>query len=108
MDEDKDPSRDSMSISKPEKLWRIGDILWEDVKSDRKYTLPLSVKRIITRWMRECDQINMQGGSVQARENMANLMTALDLENPVHNKKFRTKVKKKVASYIRNTGAKFR
>ena len=97
-----------MSTSKPEALWRIGDILWEDIKSDRRYTLPHSIKRVITRWMRECDQINMEGGSLQARENMINLMTALDLENPAHNKKFRAKVKEEVASYVRNTGVKFR
>ena len=97
-----------MSTSKPEAFWRIGDILWEDIKSDRRYTLPHSIKRVITRWMRECDQINMEGGSLPARENMINLMTALDLENPAHNKKFRAKVKEEVASYVRNTGVKFR
>jgi hypothetical protein len=98
----------NLSTSKPEALWKIGDILWEDIKSDRKYTLPLSTKRVITRWMRERDQVNMDGGNMRARENVMKLMKVLDLDNPLHDKRFRAKVKEKVLGYIRNVGVKFR
>jgi hypothetical protein len=78
-----------------------------ECKEDKKYHLPDSTKRVIIRWMRQNDQVNMDGGSRKVKVQLVALWDSLGIDESVHNLKFVKMVKDKVQAFIRNTGRKF-
>src|SRR5438552_14637253 len=85
----------------------IGRIYLSEISTATKYHLPDEVKTVVRKWMRAKNQVNMVGGSHEARQNFQELCDDLGFSNPAHPKPLRDLCILKATEFIGNEGRKF-